>query len=180
MQMRGVGAEHMEVDPQLRQVGDFEQWFVAGQFTERCVARKHDAGERRRDGVIRQAGVALDHGQYLALGDAVAYCDIDPSDRAGEACCDACMAAFDEGQQALDVVGVADCARRSRGHDDAVFAGGVGGDLRSARSVAVLIAAFNVRICTVVSGIVGVGFLASVFFFVLMLVSLRIRVRRTR
>ena len=59
-------AEGVQVEPELRQIGDLEERLVTGNVAGVRVPCQHNASDRRRDGKAAQAVAALDHGQRLS------------------------------------------------------------------------------------------------------------------
>src|SRR5690606_6537569 len=98
----GITAEQVEVDPDRGQVSELEQRRVAGEIAYRRIAHEDRAGKRRTHGVVRKAHVAFDHGQCLASAHAVPDADPDLADRPLESRNDTRVASFDRGYQALD------------------------------------------------------------------------------
>src|SRR5690606_23556594 len=107
----GVGAKDVEVDPELREIGDLEQRrALTGQAADRGTALDDDAGDRRGDAVGAQAQVALDRRQCLAGADLVPDVGAQRTDRARETGGDLRNTTLDRGQQALHLMLVGDHA----------------------------------------------------------------------
>src|SRR5690606_42812 len=139
----GVGAKDVEVDPELREVGDLEQRrALTGQAADRGPALDDAAGDPRGHAVGAQAQVALDRRQCLAGADVVPNVGAQRTDRARKAGGHLCNTSLYGGQQALYLMFVGDHAGADGLCLDPRFVGDVGRDERAGdftRRVAVLL-----------------------------------------